>query len=59
MTVLFSLNAFADNPDHYPKLNDLIDTVANKDYDRITRETIETLNKAKREEDVNSFKKML
>lgn len=34
-------------------------TVANKDYDRITRETIETLNKAKREEDVNSFKKML
>lgn len=34
-------------------------TVANKDYERITRETIETLNKAKREEDVNSFKKML
>lgn len=33
-------------------------TVANKDYDRITRETIETLDKAKREEDVNSFKKM-
>ena len=30
MTVLFSLNAFADNPDHYPKLNDLIDTVGKK-----------------------------